>query len=165
MPSSFPDIAQSLENRLLVDEDYMVSSSNVTRVWGAADVSHCQTNVESKVMKVWAKPKESQYMGGENQMCYWCDIKGHTIQECRKKKEHNKAKSAGSSQAKSGSGSKLVKVTEIEAEEANVVFEPWDDPKVITVSPVAIYPESSIAVFDTGATHSVFNDRCQFITF
>lgn len=58
-----------------------------------------------------------------------------------------------------------MKDVDIEAQEADVGFEPWDDPEEVTVSPIGITSESCVAVFNTGATHHVFNKRKRLITF
>lgn len=162
MPNGFPDIAQSFENRLFLDEGHLVSSSDGTRALGAAEVSHRRATIKPEVMKVLSKPRGA-WTGGETRTYFWCDIKGHTIRECKKKKEHEEAKSAGSSQSRSGA--KTVKLAEVVADETDVVFEAWDEPAEVTVSPITMSTDSSIGVFDTGATHRVFNDRSRFITF
>lgn len=110
MPSGFPDIAPSFENRLLLDESHVVTSSDITRALGAADVGHRRSTVDSEVLKVSAKPRWTGG-GGETRTCFWCDIKGHTVRECRKKKEHDRLKSSGPSQAKNIS--KTVKAAEV----------------------------------------------------
>lgn len=69
-----------------------------------------------------------------------------------------------------GSGSntktetRAARVAEVEADVASVGYQPWDNPAEVTVSPMTLCSDKSISVFDTGATHNVFNDRSRFIT-
>lgn len=98
VPSSFPDIATSFEGRLLIDESHVVSSSDVKKALGAADVSYRRAGIGSEVLKVWAKPRGGAGTG-DPRTCFWCDLRGHTIRECRKKKEHDKNKASGSQTA------------------------------------------------------------------
>lgn len=159
MPQGFPDVSTVFEGRLLVEEDHVVSSSDVTKALGAADVGYRRASVGAEVMKVSAKLRG----GGpwtESRTCYWCDTKGHTIRECRKKREHEKAKASGSN-----TKSTSARAAEVEADVVAVGFSPWDDPKEVTVSEMTLSSDHSISVFDTGATHTVFNDRSRFITF
>lgn len=154
VPQGFPDIANHFESRLISDEEHVVSASDVIKAMGAADVNYRSANTGAEVMKVWAKPRGAG-PSGEGRTCFWCDIRGHTIRECRKKKEHDRAKAAGSS---AKTDLKSARIVEVEAAMAGVDLAPWDDPKEVTVSPMSIQSDSSEAVFDTGATHTVFND-------
>lgn len=159
VPHGFPDIANTFESRLLIDEGHVVSLSNLTKALGAADVAHRQTTTGAEVMKVWTRPCGSG-PSGDNQTCFWCDIRGHTIRDCRKKKEHVKLKALGSG---TKPDAKSVKIMEVEADVTGVDFAPSDDPKEVTVIPMTLPSDLSISVFDTGATHHVFNDRSRFL--
>lgn len=103
-------------------------------------------------MKVSTRPCAGG-SSGDSRTCFWCDIRGHTIRECRKKKEHDKMKPSGSN-----SKTTSARAAEVEADMATVGFAPWDDPKEVTVSETNLSSDPSISVFDTGATHNVFND-------
>lgn len=162
VPSDFPNIASTFENRILGDEGHVVTSSDVMRAMGAADVAYRRQSSVKEVLKVSVKPR---FGGGgqETRSCYWCDIKGHTIRECKKKKEHDRLK--GTSSTTSKPESKVVKAAEVEADMAEAGFAPWDDPTEVTVSPLDMSIESDYGVFDTGATHAVFNSRRHFTSF
>lgn len=160
VPQVFPDIASAFESRLLLNENHTILSSDVTKALGAADVVHRRVSAGAEVMKVWTRPRGNR-SSTEGRTCFWCDVKGHTIRDCQKKKEHKKSNSSGSG---SKHDSKSVKITEVEADAASVGFAPWEDPKEVTVSPINLTVDSSEAVFDTGATHNVFNDRLRFLT-
>lgn len=56
-PQGFPDIAGNFESRLLLDEEHSVSSSDVTKAMGAADVTYRRTTSGAEVMKVWTKQR------------------------------------------------------------------------------------------------------------
>lgn len=121
---------------------------------GAADVAHRRATTGAEVMKVSTKPRAGG-LSGDGRTGFWCDIKGHTIRDCRKKKEHDQAKASGSN---SKVDTKAARVAEVEAKMAEAGFAPWDDPKEVTVSPITVHSDQSMSVFDTGATHHVFND-------
>lgn len=160
VPHGFPDIALAFESRLIIDEDHVVSSSDVTKAMGAAGVVHRRVTTGAEVMKVWTRPR-GQGPSSENRTCFWCDIRGHTIRDCKKKKEHERAKGSASG---TKSDARSVKITEVEADVAGVGYAPWDDPSEVTVSPMTLSPDPSVSVFNTGATHHVFNDQSRFIT-
>lgn len=113
-----------------MDETHTVSSSNVTKAMGAADVAYRRAAEGSEVLKVWARP-QTRGVSNNPRTCFWCDLKGHTIRECRKNKEHNENKASGSQTGKHES--KLVKAVEMEADVAEVVSSPWDNPVEVTV--------------------------------
>lgn len=156
----FPDIATNFENCILLDENHIISSSNITKALAAEDVSHRQSGQGAEVLRVGTKPF-NRGGSGDPRTCFWCDMKGHTIRECRKKKEHDKNKASSSQSAKTDS--KTTRTVEVEADVAVMASSPWDDPVKVTVSPVDISIKSDVGVFDTGATHHVFNDRTQFL--
>lgn len=58
-----------------------------------------------------------------------------------------------------------MEAVEVKTNEVDITFEAWDDPKEVNVNPITMSTDSSIDVFDTGATHHVFNNRALFITF
>lgn len=160
--SGFTDIASAFKSRLLIDEEHVISTSDVTKALGAADVTYRRTGVGSEVLKVWTRP-QNRSGTSDQRTCFWCDMKGHAVRDCRKKKEHDRAKASGQQGGKSESRS--AKLTEVEADVTEAISSPWDDPVEVTVSPVDLPRESTVAVFDTGATHHVFNDRTRFLTF
>lgn len=110
---------------------------------------------------MWTRP-QNRSGSSDSRTCFWCNLRGHTIRECRKEKEHDKNKASGLS---GKSESKSVKAVEVETEVAEMISSPWDDPVTVMVSPVDVSIKSTVAVFDTGATHNVFNDRSRFLTF
>lgn len=96
----------------------------------------------------------------ETRRCNYCYIKGHIREHCRKRLANEK-KSQGS---KDTSSSRNVNAKEVEAEMADVGFEPWDEPSEVTVSKIDLDLAVDDAVFDTGATHDVFNSPKHFIS-
>lgn len=85
VPQGFPNTVNQFESCLLLDKRQVVGSSNVTKVMGAADVTHQHVVAGTKVMKVWRKPCGAGTLT-EGRTCFWCDITGHTICDCRKKR-------------------------------------------------------------------------------
>lgn len=72
MPIGFPDIAANFEGRILLDETHVVSSSDVTKTLGAADVSHRRSGQASEILKAWTKPT-NRSASGDPRTCFWCD--------------------------------------------------------------------------------------------
>lgn len=62
------------------------------------------------------------------------------------------------------SSSKKVSAREVESEMADVGFNPWDEPTEVMVSEIDVDLDCDDAVFDTGATHNVFNLVKHFIS-
>lgn len=156
MPPSFPDVSTSFKGRLLRDPDTVISTSDVARSLGAADVAHRRREMSSEVMKV-SLPQDNR---PETRRCNYCYIRGHLRADCRKRLAGEK-KGQGS---KDASSSKNVQAKEVEAEMAGVGFEAWDEPSEVTVSNINLDLETDDGVFDTGATHDVFNSPDHFIS-
>lgn len=92
----------------------------------------------------------------EGRSCNYCYIKGHLKADCRKHMAAEK-RAADSKSSGGGSTSKKVSAKEIEADMADVGLLPWDEPNKVTVSKLDIDLDKDESVFDTGATHDVFN--------
>lgn len=100
--------------------------------------------------------------GFENRRCNYCGIRGHLKIDCRKWAASEKKKSE-LNDSSSTHGSKKVSAKEVEVNMADVGLAPWDDPVEVTVSNLDLTIEDDEAVFDTGATHDVFNLLSHFI--
>lgn len=113
--------------------------------------------MSSEVMKVAV----AQDGRPEMRRCNYCYIKGHLKADCRKRLANDKRLQGGS---KDNSSTRSVNAREVEAEMAGVGFEPWDEPTEVTVSNLNLDVGKDDAVFDTGATHDVFNSPIHFIS-
>lgn len=153
---SFPDIAETFRKCLLLYKGHIVSSSDVMKVLGAADDSHRHVSMRAELMRVWARPRGISPLT-EGRTCFLCHIKGHTICDCRKKTEPDKSKSSGLG---SKSDLKSVRSREVEADVASVGFAPGEDPKEVTVSPISLTIDSSVAVFETCSITSHISLLC-----
>lgn len=151
-PSSFPDIAQTFESTILADPKATISSVMITRALGAADISFRRSGVQStEALAVNAKSQSDK----EKLKCHYCKKKGHFQADCRKKKKDNDDKKSPAA--------KDVEVERVEAVDADIGFT-----GCVTISQIEVYQIGTnvirwTVIFDTGATHHVFNDRRYFI--
>lgn len=116
MPPSFPAVSTSFEGTLLRDPATIVSTSDVARLLGAADVAYRRREVTTEVMKVSAHQDNCP----ETRRCNYCYVRGHLRANCRRRLANEK-KGQGS---KESSSSRTVNAKEVEAEMADVGFEP-----------------------------------------
>lgn len=152
-PRGFPDIAQTFEPALLVNPKAIISTAKITRALGAADILFKRQNSNSTEML--ATTSKSGQTNKEKVKCHYCKKKGHYQSDCRKKKKDEEEKKSPAI--------KDVEVERVETSEYNIGFTGCVSLSQIKVLQIGANVIRWTAIFDTGATHHVFNDKQYFI--
>lgn len=111
-PSNFPDIAQTFEAGLLINPKATISTANVTRALGAADISYKRLNTQTT--EALATTSKDGQSSKSKDKCRYCNKKGHYQADCRKKKKDEEEKKSPSA--------KNVEVEKVETADADIGF-------------------------------------------
>lgn len=151
-PNGFPDIAQTFEPALLASPKAVISTAKITRALGSADISFKRSNPSStEAVAVSSRAGKDK----ENLKCHYCKKKGHVQSDCRKKKKDEDEKKSPAA--------KDVEVERIEASETSIGFTGCVTLRHVDVFQIGTNVIRWTVIFDTGATHHVFNDKQYFI--
>lgn len=172
VPKDFPDIAHTFEAGLLANPKHVIGSNAVMRVISAGDVSYKRGMAgPSEAMKVSVSDGSK-----DKRKCHYCSKEGHLARDCRKKAKDKK----------DGKDKPDVKSAELEPEAKDVdigftacvlpdkdkIYESlhstdYDifDHLQVELGNIDSSASSDDAIFDTGATHDVFNKREKFVEF
>lgn len=171
--TNFPDVAHTFEAALLSNPKHIIGSSSVMRVINAGDVSYRRAHpTGAEAMKV--SVGESK----DKRKCHYCSKEGHIARDCRKKAKDKK-------DGKENPSAQTVEVKEPEVKEIDIGFNECvkhtfeillTKPKIPTnctlsndfqveLGQIDSTVSTDEAVFDTGATHDVFNRRNKFVNF
>lgn len=150
-PSGFPDIAQTFEPALLADPKAIISTAKITRALGLADISFKRQNpTSSDALVVTASGSD----GKKDLKCRYCKKKGHFQIDCRKKKKDEEDKKTPTTRE--------VDAGKIKAADVDIGFAGCVTLQHIDVFQVGTNVLRWTVIFDTGATHHVFNNRRYF---
>lgn len=147
-PAGFPDIAGTFEPALLANPKAIISASKITRALGAADISFKRQNPTSS--EALAMTSKDNSDGKDKLKCQYCKKRGHFQVDCRKKKKDEEDKKTPTTRE--------VDAANIEAVETDVGFTGCITMNQIEVLQIATNVTQWSVIFDTGATHHVFND-------
>lgn len=171
VPVDFPDVAHTFEASLLANPKHVVGSSAVMRVINAGDVSYRRAHPSgTETMKVaFGNAKEKR-------KCHYCSKEGHLARDCRKKAKDKK-------DGKEKPSAQVAEVKEAEAKEVDIGFtecvqgfelnmtettsstDVFSNGLQVEIGQIDSEVSSDDAVFDTGATYDVFNNRERFVDF
>lgn len=151
VPNDFPDIAHTFEAALLSHPKTRISSSDVMRTIGALDVSYKRTHLmTAEAMKAGVGEGKKD---AKTATCHYCQKIGHYARDCRKKQKEKKEKKVETEVTEKG---------EPELEDVDIGFSACVFQINVEISRMETDIEAFLAVFDTGATYHVFNNRKYF---
>lgn len=152
-PSGFLDISATFEASLIANPKAIISTAKITRAMGLADIAFkSQHPGSTEVLSI--NNKDNSSSSNKDKCCY-CKKKGHYQADCRKKKKDEEDKQKPSA--------KDVEVKEVESADADIGFIGCVKIRQIEVFQRNTDVNQWVVIFDTGATHHVFNDRRYFV--
>lgn len=153
VPNDFPDIAHTFEASVLAQPKTQISASEVMRTMTAGDVSYKRNHpTASEAMKITVGDGKKDV---KDVQCHYCSKQGHYARDCRKKQKDKKDKKPSTE----------VGEAEPEVEDVDIGFNACVYSINVEISRLETNIESHLVVFNTGATHHVFNNRKYFNTF
>lgn len=151
-PSGFPDIAQSFEPALLANPKTIISTAKITSALGAAGISFKRQNPTSA--EAMATTSKGGPIDKDKLKCHYCKKKGHFQADCRRKKKDDDEKKSPTV--------KEVEVEKVDTADVDVGLMGCVETCQIEVLQIGTNVTRWTVIFDTGATHHVFNDQRYF---